>query len=214
VLSGTTWTVTTIAGLSGNAGAADGTNATARFNYPNSITMDASGNLYVADYSNQTIRQLTQVGTNWVVKTIAAGLSGPLGIAVDSSGNVLVSENFDLRKITPAGTNWVVTTITGVSMFQPNALIVDPTGTIYVTATMANVIRAAEPLYKLDGILRGGQLVLSWPAAASNYVLQTTSSLISPLWNPVTNGVFNSADGFVLTNDLFGQSQFFRLGKQ
>ena len=56
---GTNWVVTTVAGLAGAAGSANGTNADARFNSPAGIAVDTSGNLWVADAGNNTIRKLT-----------------------------------------------------------------------------------------------------------------------------------------------------------
>jgi streptogramin lyase len=128
---GTNWVTTTIAGSAGNYGSADGTNSTAQFRFPYGIAVDGSGNLYVADDYNQTIRKITPVGTNWVVSTIA-GLAGnppgsadgtnsdarfdyPYDVAVDTNGNVYVTDfnNNTIRKITPVGTNWVTTTIAG-----------------------------------------------------------------------------------------------------
>lgn len=53
----TTGAVTTIGGLAGNAGTADGTSNTARFANPAGIALDAAGNLYVGDESNRTIRK-------------------------------------------------------------------------------------------------------------------------------------------------------------
>ncbi len=130
---GTNWVTTTIAGLAGPSGIADGTNSDARFYLPFGIALDGSGNLYVADAYNQTIRKITPVGTNWVVSTIAglASTTGsadgtnsdarfyyPYGITVDTNGNVYVTDfdNNTIRKITPVGTtgtNWVTTTIAG-----------------------------------------------------------------------------------------------------
>src|ERR1017187_7677496 len=70
--------VSTLAGLAGVWGSADGTNGNARFYQPQSITVDLSGNLYVLDSGNQTVRKLAPVGTDWVVTTIAgqADVSG------------------------------------------------------------------------------------------------------------------------------------------
>lgn len=117
-------------GNNGNAGSADGTGRHARFNSPKGITVDSTGNVYVADTSNSTIRKLTPIGSNWVVSTIAgvAGTNGssdgtgvnalfnhPDGIAVDTNGNLFVADtaNSTIRKITPIGSNWVVNTIAG-----------------------------------------------------------------------------------------------------
>src|SRR5439155_24075451 len=72
--------VTTLAGLAGNAGRADGTDSDARFNTPCDVAVDRAGNIYVADGGNQMIRKATPVGTDWVVTTLA-GLGGNYGSA-------------------------------------------------------------------------------------------------------------------------------------
>ncbi len=127
---GTNWIVSTIAGIVGNPGFADGTNLNAQFDTPTAITVDTNGNLYVVDTDNHTIRKLALSGTNWVVSTIAgtsedpgftdgtnlaAQFYYPSGITVDTNGNLYVSDtdNSTIRKLAPVGTNWVVTTIAG-----------------------------------------------------------------------------------------------------
>jgi hypothetical protein len=133
---GTNWVVTTIAGQPGQPGYADGTNNQASFDIPYGLARDAAGNLYVSDdplvFAGSTLRKITPVGTNWVVRTIAgsAAASGsadgmnnaalfnsPLSIALDSAGNLLVADygNATIRKVTPAGTNWIVSTIAGTN---------------------------------------------------------------------------------------------------
>src|SRR5437879_4332851 len=54
--------VTTVAGLSGTSGSADGSGTDARFYDPHAVALDGSGNLYVADTGNNTIRQTTPAG--------------------------------------------------------------------------------------------------------------------------------------------------------
>lgn len=156
--------VTTIAGLAGISGSADGTNSAARFNNPSAVAVDTAGNVYVADYGNDTIREMKLVGTNWVVTTIAglAGVSGsangtnsaarfkiPTGVGVDTNGNVYVVDdgNDTIRKLTPSGTNWAVTTMAGVAgavgnadgmgslarFAYPEAVAADSAGNLYVT---------------------------------------------------------------------------------
>ena len=115
--------VSTPAGLAGVHGSTDGTGSAALFFSPVSVAVDGSGNVYVADFSNDTIRKMTPAG----VVTTLAGLAGfvqyadgtgsaarfidPLSVATDSSGNVYVGDGANtIRKITPSG---VVTTVAG-----------------------------------------------------------------------------------------------------
>ena len=105
--------VTTLAGLSGQSGTADGTGSAARFNNPIGVAVDSAGNVFVADATNQTIRKVTAAG---VVTTLAgqagvpgiqdgtgtgAQFSNPVGaLRVDSSDNVYVVDqvgNSDLQ---------------------------------------------------------------------------------------------------------------------
>ena len=99
------YTFVTIAGTALDYGTQDGTNGTARFDYPSSVTEDGAGNLYVADSYNYAIRKIRPVGTNWVTSTIAgtAGTPGtqngtnnaaqfndPTGVTMDTNGNLYV----------------------------------------------------------------------------------------------------------------------------
>ncbi|MGD0092379.1 MAG: IPT/TIG domain-containing protein, partial [Planctomycetota bacterium] len=128
----------TLAGLAGSPGSADGQGNVARFNNPNSVAVDGNGNVYVADSSNQTIRKITPGGQ---VTTLAgqvgkAGYKDATGtaaqfsftngnslwggLAADNSGNVYVadSSNHVIRVITPAG---VVSTLAGKAGSAGNA---------------------------------------------------------------------------------------------
>ncbi len=159
-------TVTTIAGST--QGFANGTGAAARFSRPSAIAIDASGNMYVTEFSNAStkIRKITPAG---VVSTYAGnGLSsGPIdgaaadarfvdarGLAVNAAGDVLVGEHGVnlIRKITSSG---VVSTFAGqqgilgstnatgtaAQFARPIGVVFDSAGNLYVADSANNKIR-------------------------------------------------------------------------
>jgi sugar lactone lactonase YvrE len=107
--------VTTLAGVAGSLGFADGMGASARFSWPNGLAFDGAGNLYVADSHNGLIRKVAPSGE----VTSVAGVLGSFGpgdgpaaqahfslpgyLAVDSAGVIYVADggNCLIRKITP-----------------------------------------------------------------------------------------------------------------
>ena len=159
--------VSTLAGMYNTAGSTDGTGSTARFNHPRGIAVDATGNLYVGDVNNYTIRKITPAG---VVTTLAgtAGASGYVngvgaaarfqgdlqGIAVDGAGIVYVADhnNNVVRRILPDGT---VSTLAGthgaydhadglpgVAKFKTmRGLVADGSGNLYLADVSNYVLR-------------------------------------------------------------------------
>src|ERR1041385_8965038 len=68
-IQGQPLTFTTLAG--GTQGTNDGLNAAAQLDFPAGIARHTNGNLFIADLMNNTIRQVTPVGDDWMVTTIA-----------------------------------------------------------------------------------------------------------------------------------------------
>jgi len=163
-------TTTTFAG--GQAGSADGNGTNASFRSPVGVVVDANGNLYVADQSNNTIRKITPDGT---VSTLAgfpgskggvddsgtnARFTHPAGLALDGAGNLYVADtgNNRIRTVTPDG---VVSTLAGpltnsaggstdgastnASFYFPVALAVDVSTNIYIADTGNDTIRKITP---------------------------------------------------------------------
>jgi sugar lactone lactonase YvrE len=161
--------VTTVAGLMGAAGSADGVGDAARFNFPVGIALDAAGNLIVADRGNRTIRRITSGGAVTTVAGLAgvngnqdgpvssATFGGPYGIAVDARGNIFVSDYYffgsshlptvinSVRQIAPTG---IVTTVLASSRFSasspqfsvPRGLAVDRDGQLVFADNILNVL--------------------------------------------------------------------------
>jgi sugar lactone lactonase YvrE len=105
--------VTTFAG-STTPGATNGQGTLATFNFPQGLTRDAQGNLFVADTGNHLIRLITPAGlVSTIAGTGAAGQSdgvgtlasfdSPWGLIVNAQGTIYVSDtnNFTIRKLVP-----------------------------------------------------------------------------------------------------------------
>jgi formylglycine-generating enzyme required for sulfatase activity/sugar lactone lactonase YvrE len=123
--------VTTVAGNGTQGFSGDGGPATsAALNFPVAVAVDASGNLFIADLSNNRVRKISASGT---ISTVAgngaaqggrggstgdggpatsASLNFPSGVAVDASGNLFIADlyNYRVRKVSAGGT---ITTVAG-----------------------------------------------------------------------------------------------------
>jgi streptogramin lyase len=83
-----TYTVSTIAGLAGSTGSADGTGLAARFNAPTGLAVDASGNIFVTDTGNDTIRRLAPPSLTIEVDGAAsASHSGAISVGILNKTN-------------------------------------------------------------------------------------------------------------------------------
>jgi sugar lactone lactonase YvrE len=153
-------TISTVAGIGVAGSGGDGGQAIrAMLNTPTGVAVDTGGNLYVADQYGNRLRRVTPFG---VIQTIAgtgaqgstgdnglavnATLLWPRGVAVDSAGNVYVSEygGARVRKVSPTG---LITTVAGTgsqafggdgglateaSLRWPAGLAVDNSGNLYI----------------------------------------------------------------------------------
>jgi DNA-binding beta-propeller fold protein YncE len=203
-ISASDGTITTIAGDGSTcvtATCGDGGAATrAELFNPSSVALDAAGDIYIADTSDQEIRRVSPDGT---ITTIAgihgvpcelapgcgdggpatrAQLDQPLGVAVDSAGNVYIADAGDneLRKIAAAA--GTITRIAGTGtpcpsapdcgdggspttaeLNDPQGVAVDPGGNVYIADTGDNEIRELTTDGRIARIAGTGHRCLAAP---------------------------------------------------
>jgi len=159
----------------GSKGSGDG-----QFNYPSSIAVDSSGNVYVADIGNNRIEKFTSNGAllnQWGSKGSGNGQFDNLsGICVDSSGNVYVADKYNHRieKFDSNGkflAQWGSKGSGDGQFYYPDGIAVDSSGNVYVADTDNNRIQ------KFDS---NGNYLTQWGSYGSG------------------NGQFNSPDGIVV----------------
>lgn len=151
-------------GYSGDGGAA----TSAQLAYPCGVAFDTSGDIFIADSANNVVREVTAAG---IISTIAgdnilgyqgdgglataAELYEPTGLAMDSSGNLYVSDSGN-NVIRIVYTNGYITTYAGVQeagylgdggpalaarFYYPKGLAIDSAGDLFVADMANSVIR-------------------------------------------------------------------------
>ena len=166
----TTNTITTIAGVEYGFGGDGGPATQAHLGGPNDVAVDGAGNVYIADTSNRRIRKVD--ATTGMIATIAgtgvdgfggdggpatlAQLSWPTRVAVDSAGNIYISDRNSHRIRKVDATTKTITTIGGTGelgfsgdggpasqahLYDPLGVAVDGAGNLYIADNTNSRIR-------------------------------------------------------------------------
>jgi gliding motility-associated-like protein len=155
---------TTVFAGTGQFGSVNGDALTAQFKLPYGISMDADGNMYIAE-SGGGIRMISASGQVSSIGTDALPgppfnvpkLNNPRGVVKDRAGNLFVANysNHNILKITPAG---VITVFAGINqsgtadgpgnvanIINPSGIAIDKNDYLYVTDGN-NAIRQISPV--------------------------------------------------------------------
>jgi sugar lactone lactonase YvrE len=160
--------ISTVAGGGTVGGLGDGGKAVdATLNNPTGVAVDNSGNLFIADYGNNRIREV--IKATGVIITFAGGgilpgegvvatlakLNGPFGVRVNTAGDVIIADrgNDVIRKVSGGVINTIAGTwgtpgltldggpATNAELNQPTGVVVDIAGNFYIADPANNVVR-------------------------------------------------------------------------
>ena len=217
--------VTTHAGVVYSPGSTDGPGASAKFDHPYSIAIDAAGSVIVADEFNNKIRKVTNAG---IVSTLAgdgsagsadgaaasASFNAPWGVCVAPNGDVYVGDgnNFTVRKIaagavsTYAGQNGVPGSVNGsattASFNGVSSLWIHPVnGTIFLCDPFSQLVRkiTAQAAQNITLTATGGTTFCE----GTNITLNASpSGLSNYVFMDGSNIIGTSANGILTINTL------------
>lgn len=147
--------VTTMVGLGAHPGNVNGTGAAARFDNPEPLAVDASGNLYLSDGNG--LRKVTPGG---VVSAAFSGGGGSTGLAIDAAGNAYFSQSGlnSIYKVSGSGAPVLFagsgTTVSSgnadgtgsaAGFNHPNGIAIDSAGNLFVVDSGNYTIRKITP---------------------------------------------------------------------
>lgn len=156
--------------------------------YPQALTFDRHGNLYIADFGAARVRKVTPGG---IISTVAgtgvngfsgdgglaesAELSSPTGVAVDSASNIYIADgpNSRIRRVSPDG---IIVTFAGNGdplILRPWQIAIDSKGNLYAADGDQTNVRKIDPSGKITPFAGTGQQGYSGdggPAAAAMIV--------------------------------------------
>ena len=194
----TTNIITTVAGNGNLAYSGDGGPATnASISFPHGIAIDASGNLFIADYNLSCVRK---VDTNGIITTVAGrgiyGSSGdggaatnakleyPSGVAIDASGNLFISDYND-RRVRKVDTNGIITTVAGMGIYgssgdggaatnamlkYPSGVAIEASGNLFITDYNDGRVRKVNTNGIITTVAGGGSSFGDGGAATNAYL--------------------------------------------
>jgi len=202
----TSGTITTVAGNGTSGYTGDGSTATsAELNAPCGVAVDSSGNVYIADTGNHVVRKVSSGNISTIAGNHTKGYTGdtstatkaeldmPVGVAVDSSGNVYIADsgNNVVREVTVA--DGYINTVVGngyadyfgdnipalsSSLNHPLGIFLDGNGHIFIADQLNQRIRKVDLTTKIITTVAGNGI----QGFAGDGAVATNSELQNPSW--------------------------------
>jgi hypothetical protein len=224
VVTAATGIISTVAG-SGSVGYTgdNGAASAATLNTPSGVALDGAGNLYIADSGNNVVRKValaTELGSGGVITTVAgngasgfagdgglatsANLDQPLGVTLDSSGNLYIADtaNQRIREVDATGK---ITTLAGTgaeiasggvpgayggdgaaanaaNLNNPYAVAFDALGNMYIPDSANNRIRMVKAT---AGVVMGSSMISTFAGTGTaGYAGDNAAANLADLYMP------------------------------
>ena len=179
--------VATVAGE--DWGYRDGPATVARFNYPRGLAFDAAGNLLIIEYTGHRLRRFSP--SDGTVSTVAGSgdfddpFFWPTAIAIDSDGNVYVTQRNAILRVDEGGN--VSTVLDTPPYVQSAGMLKDPQG---IAVTEEGTLYVTEAKF--------GRVLRITSAGVVSIVVDTDSGRFTPA------GILLTPSGDVLVSDSYG----------
>jgi hypothetical protein len=97
------------------------------------VAVDGSGNVFVADYYNQAVKEILAAGGYTTTRIVGSGFSGPFAVAVDGMGNVFVADALTNQVYeVPIASGYTTVNTLGSGFNGPTGVAIDGTGNVFV----------------------------------------------------------------------------------
>jgi DNA-binding beta-propeller fold protein YncE len=197
------------------------------FNQPAGVSVDAAGDVFVADYGNSAVKEIVAVNgsipaTNPTINLLGSGFSHPYGVAVDAAGDVFVADTFNNAVKEMVAVNGSIPAnptinVLGSGFSSPTGVAVDAQGDVFVAdygnsavkemVAVDGSIPATNPTINLLGSRFSAPLGVAVDAAGDVFVADTFHNEVKEILAvkgsiPATNPTINTlGSGF---NEPYG----------
>jgi hypothetical protein len=162
-------------------GFTDGFGGAARFNQPYGVTVDGSGNVFVADTYNRAVRKITAAGAVTTLNGTNSRFYYPQGITADGAGNLYVAD----------GDNQSVSKGVFVTAPPSGSSVASPTVTSGQIATFTLGAAIPQTTYQWQVSTNAGA---NWDALSNNstYAGATTTTLTAATTTAMTGYLYRA----------------------
>jgi hypothetical protein len=178
------------------------------FSNPHGVAVDAGGNIYVADYGNNALKQMPAGCASSTCVTTLGSFTQVAGLALDGSGNLYISQTSNqvnkLDRATPPSIGFASTNVGNTSSDSPKTVTVENIGNVPLTFPIPGT--GNNPSISADFLFGGSSTCpqLSSSSGSAGTLAAGASCTASISFKPLSAG--NISGSLVFTDDALNAS--------